>query len=299
MKKLIIWGTGLLSRSITQSFDLNADCYVDNNASNWNQTRHSVPIQDPASCACAENQLIIASIHFYEIYQQALELGYQKENISIATETKLLSHQESITLISHHEKHQEWIATEIAKFPNEVVDHTSDRMNHLKLACQAAKVDGLVLEFGVYKGASITHLAKETAQHVYGFDSFSGLPEDWTLFHKKDFFDLHGIEPEVSDTVDLVKGYFQDTLPDFLTRHTEAIRLIHLDADLYSSTSYVLEAVKDRLQEGSILIFDDYFYELDYDQCDYRAFNNFQTKYKIKVIPISISKGGSIAFQVL
>ena len=45
----------------------------------------------------------------------------------------------------------------------------------------AAPRSGLVLEFGVASGSSITGIAGEMPHRtVYGFDSFEGLPEDWT-----------------------------------------------------------------------------------------------------------------------
>ena len=40
--------------------------------------------------------------------------------------------------------------------------------------------DGLILEFGVYSGDTINHIAKQLPNRkVHGFDSFEGLPENW------------------------------------------------------------------------------------------------------------------------
>ncbi|MEA2981509.1 MAG: hypothetical protein QOF09_3332, partial [Alphaproteobacteria bacterium] len=57
-----------------------------------------------------------------------------------------------------------------------------------RLALHRAKLrevrdkDGLHLEFGVYKGDSINHFAGLSPDVTwYGFDSFEGLPEAWTL----------------------------------------------------------------------------------------------------------------------
>jgi hypothetical protein len=44
----------------------------------------------------------------------------------------------------------------------------------------AARVaSGLVVEFGVWRGRSISFLASLTKEMIYGFDSFEGLREDW------------------------------------------------------------------------------------------------------------------------
>jgi hypothetical protein len=38
----------------------------------------------------------------------------------------------------------------------------------------------LFLELGVFSGQSIWVIAQRTSNLVHGFDSFEGLPEDWT-----------------------------------------------------------------------------------------------------------------------
>ena len=44
---------------------------------------------------------------------------------------------------------------------------------------QHVALDGLWLEFGVSTRGSLAVIAEQTHAHVYGFDSFEGLPEDW------------------------------------------------------------------------------------------------------------------------
>jgi hypothetical protein len=66
-----------------------------------------------------------------------------------------------------------------------IIDHMQeamvlpDRLDLLKFALSRAPAEGLVLEFGVEKGASLRHLASLTPRQVHGFDSFEGLPGDW------------------------------------------------------------------------------------------------------------------------
>jgi len=128
-------------------------------------------------------------------------------------------------------------------------------------AARSAHLDeGLILEFGVFKGKSINHFARLLPdQNVHGFDSFEGLAEDWKGYHlPKGAFDLGGNMPKVESNVTLHKGWFENTLPSFLEDRPEPIRLCHIDCDTYESALYVLERLADRLVKGSIVVFDEY-----------------------------------------
>jgi len=118
----------------------------------------------------------------------------------------------------------------------------------------AAKAIGnvplLYLEFGVYGGRSMSRMVERfphPGARFVGFDSFEGLPEDWAQAggrKERGFFSTGGQIPTISDPrVSFEKGWFQDTLPPFLAAHdlsgTTPI-LVHYDADLYSSTLFVL-----------------------------------------------------------
>jgi hypothetical protein len=108
----------------------------------------------------------------------------------------------------------------------------------------------LFLEFGVHEGYSIKKMASynmHPESKFIGFDSFEGLPEDWWNFikvYKKNHFDTGGKIPETSDErIQFLKGWFDRTLPEFLkdfNAKTFNKIIIHLDADLYSSTLYCL-----------------------------------------------------------
>ena len=119
-------------------------------------------------------------------------------------------------------------------------------------------ISGMWLEFGVFKGRDITVMAGETEQVIYGFDSFEGLPEDWTHFQKKGRFSLDGQLPIVPENVKLIKGWFEDTLPGFLEKHKESVSFLHVDSDLYSSAKFVLRELNDRIVPGTIILFDDF-----------------------------------------
>jgi O-methyltransferase len=138
------------------------------------------------------------------------------------------------------------------------------------------------LEFGVWKGDSITSWAemnKHQESRLYGFDTFTGLPEDWNQVTLRGAFDLKGNVPTVNDSrVTLIPGLFQKSLYSFLEsfRSTNPI-IVHIDSDLYSSALFVLTALDRVLRPGTIIIFDEFFdlqHEfaafLDYTQSFYR-----------------------------
>ncbi|MEO0413476.1 MAG: class I SAM-dependent methyltransferase [Verrucomicrobiota bacterium] len=143
-------------------------------------------------------------------------------------------------------------------------------------AClKQAQLDGLILEFGVFKGTSITHIAKQVQCPVYGFDSFEGLPEDWTHFQRKGRFSLEGNLPPVPPNVELFKGWFDDSLPPFLADHPGDARLIHIDCDIYSSTKTVLTELTPRIKSGTVIVFDEYFNYPGWQKHEHKAFMEF------------------------
>lgn len=126
----------------------------------------------------------------------------------------------------------------------------------------------LYLEFGVYQGYSIKYFS-ERLRHpdtrFYGFDSFEGLPERWGDI-SKGTFTTAGSMPAISDPrVSFVKGWFQNTLPGFLAtpgildpaRGSPKHVFVHLDADLYSSTLFVM-AMLWRHLPGYYFCFDEF-----------------------------------------
>jgi hypothetical protein len=117
---------------------------------------------------------------------------------------------------------------------------------------------GLVLEFGVATGRTLNHFARILPfKTVYGFDGFKGLPEDWTSRMQKGFFARSNL-PAVRDNCELVVGWFNETLPGFVREHTSPIALLHIDSDLYSSAVTVLNALKNQIVPGTVIIFDEY-----------------------------------------
>jgi O-methyltransferase len=132
----------------------------------------------------------------------------------------------------------------------------------------------LYLEFGVYKGDSIRYwsrLLRNPDSVLHGFDSFEGLPETWGTGHPKGRFSTNGEVPDVSDPrVRFFKGWFNETLPRYSFPEHEKL-VINMDADLYTSTKYVLASVARQIEVGAWLYFDEFS---DW-QHEFRAFREF------------------------
>ncbi len=158
-------------------------------------------------------------------------------------------------------------------------------------------VTGDYFEFGLYRGHSFwaTQQAatrnRNPSMRFFGFDSFEGLPEIEGNDRKAGIFvpgDYRATRPEVErrltehgfdwDRAVLIEGFFDQSLtPELKSRHAmSSAALVNVDCDLYQSTVPVLDFVADLLQDGTIVLFDDWyaFAEAD-DRGEPRAFREF------------------------
>lgn len=164
-----------------------------------------------------------------------------------------------------------------AQFVQREMDRATPYFNKsdtLAAALKAAPAEGLYLEFGVHTGGTLRQIAEfAPADTVFGFDSFEGLPEDWRSAFTAGTFAVDA--PPVVPGAELVIGWFDQTLPGFLEEHPGPAAFVHLDADLYSSTVTVLEALEDRLRPGTVLLFDEYFNFPGWEEHEHRAWVEF------------------------
>lgn len=129
-------------------------------------------------------------------------------------------------------------------------------------ACQLAAAPIDYLEFGVYKGESLrwwTEHAQHPDSKFTGFDCFTGLPSDWED-EPAGTFSTKGRPPDILDPrCSFRVGMFGETLPSFI-RGFEANRqtVLHMDADIYTSTLFVLITIASKLKSGDILFFDEF-----------------------------------------
>ncbi len=136
--------------------------------------------------------------------------------------------------------------------------------------------NGLYLEFGVYSGNTINIISKFTNNNIYGFDSFEGLPEDWRDNYLKGKFNLNGNLPIVNENVVLIKGWFNESLSEFMKKHKEEkITFIHIDCDIYSSTKTIFDLTKNNISNNCIIVFDELINYPNYFNHEWKAWWEF------------------------
>lgn len=158
----------------------------------------------------------------------------------------------------------------------------------------------LYAEFGVAAGQSFKWWAAQLRHpdsRFHGFDTFTGLPEAWGPF-KKGAMSNGNAPPEMDDTrVQFHQGLFQQTLPSFLDQLAQSKyrKIIHLDADLYSATLYVLTALHPYLRSGDLILFD----EFNVPTHEFGAYEDYIRSYYASLTPIAaVNNYYQVAFRV-
>lgn len=155
--------------------------------------------------------------------------------------------------------------------------------------CSIHNIKGAFVETGVWRGGCagiISYISKKYGYKnlLYFFDSFEGLPQptlkdglDAEKFsNSKILGNLKSIQKVKAEEsyvrellfvklginptkVNIIKGWFQDTLPIYKNKIKE-IAILRLDGDWYESTKTSLDNLYDRVVKGGYIIIDDYFY---------------------------------------
>ena len=142
-----------------------------------------------------------------------------------------------------------------------------------------------VLEFGVYKGTTISIIKEIFGDNYqyFGFDSFDGLPEDWvgTSCNKGDF-STNGEIPNI-EGIKFYKGWFEDTIGDYL-KEADSIALLHVDCDLYSSTKTIFNNLHPYIKKGTLIAFDEWCYNFSESCNDHeqKAFYEYVEEHDVK-----------------
>jgi hypothetical protein len=191
-------------------------------------------------------------------------------------------------------------------FHNAVVTESSGttkkakRYNHLWQALKATRISGHAMEFGVWQGRTITRIGRYfSKQTVWGFDSFIGLPESWFTkssqqgpSHPAGKFTLDGKLPASVSNVELVAGWFNDTIPTWLEKNSGDICFLHIDSDLYSSALTVLTLLNERIVPGTVIVFDEMYPWANYEKYDlweqgeFKALGEWISTYNREFVPL-------------
>jgi len=162
---------------------------------------------------------------------------------------------------------------------------------------------GSYLEFGVFTGSSFNFAMKANKKieklfgkmdcEFIGFDSFKGFDEikkgDDNPSFKDHIFSVD--EKKVLKNIEkcskgqksrIIKGFYKDTLENKTANdlNIRKARVVLIDCDLKESTRLALEFIKPSIQEGTIVLFDDYvFFKGNKNKGEYGAFEDFRKKY--------------------
>jgi tetratricopeptide (TPR) repeat protein len=131
-------------------------------------------------------------------------------------------------------------------------------------------------EFGVWRASSFKYLLK-IFKKGYGFDTFTGLPEDWDVgngIERAGSYSSDGIVPKIKGG-EFIVGEFEDTLPVFFSENRPMASIINFDADLYSSTICALNFSKLVMDKDTILIFDELIINESWERDEFKALQEF------------------------
>ena len=151
---------------------------------------------------------------------------------------------------------------------------------------QLSNKDKPFYEFGVWRGEAFKYLIK-TFKKGYGFDTFEGIPEDWHN-EKAGSYTSQGVIPKIKGG-EFIAGKFEDTLPKFFSEAKPMASIINFDADLYSSTICALNWASSVIDQNTILIFDEFLINPNWENDEYKALEEFcsQNNYKYEVLAVS------------
>ena len=208
---------------------------------------------------------------------------------------------------------------------NPAVMHNVEKYIALKKVCYLSAIENIsgdYLEFGVFTGSSFTHAMRcfNAMEHYnptilktcfHGFDSFEGFgslsenekhlfytDQNFTTDYNKVVARANSARKKLSFT--LHKGFFSETLregPESLG--IKKSRIIFIDSDTYSSASDALNFSISTMQQGTYLIFDDFYsYRGSWNQGVAKAFRELAKSQKIKTRKVFNYGMGGVVYVI-
>ncbi len=145
-------------------------------------------------------------------------------------------------------------------------------------------------EYGVWRAASFKYLIN-VFKRGFGFDTFTGLPEDWYLGKSVEQAGTYssGGDVPIIEGGEFIVGKFEDTLPIFFSKNRPKASIINFDADLYSSTICALNYSKEIIDKDTILIFDEFIMNENWEEDEFKALNEFCSNHSCKFEVLAVS----------
>ncbi len=181
------------------------------------------------------------------------------------------------------------------------------------------RLSGVYVEFGSHE-ANTFRMALKTLglpinrfkiEKFYAFDSFKGMPEPTGIDKQKiwkktmNFTSEEKFKQIIKNDIHrvvTVKGFYEDSLPAFNWQKDHVIAMAYIDCDYYKSTKECLNFIKDKLQHGSLIVFDDWnCYYSDPKRGQRLAYSEFKNDLseKITLVEFSNIESGGKAFIIL
>jgi O-methyltransferase len=155
------------------------------------------------------------------------------------------------------------------------------RLEHVVSAARTVIDEGIPGDFaecGIWRGGVVALMRAaldaygDSTRHVWGADSFDGLPPpDPARYPADEGYDWSAVDALkvtaddvranlaryglLDARVHLLEGWFEDTLP---SAPIDRLAVLRVDADLYQSTMDVLTALEPKVSAGGFVIIDDY-----------------------------------------
>lgn len=161
------------------------------------------------------------------------------------------------------------------KINDAMVGVEKDYATFLLTQLHEARVQGAIVEFGVFEGGWLDYLIVAQEQlgeirPVLGFDSFQGLPaptvaDEGMGWHQGDYsasFNAVAERLRLNERpyLKLIKGWFRDTI-NTPEAQVGQVAYARVDCDLYESAVDTLAYLDGKLADGAILVFDDWTFD--------------------------------------
>jgi hypothetical protein len=161
--------------------------------------------------------------------------------------------------------------------------HRARAINFAFDFCRHNHVDGDYFEFGVYRGDTfkyafhLAELKENKSMNFFAFDSFAGFSEpsgndDIGIIKKggrscseQDFLKIIKSDGVDLKRVKILPGWFEQTLEGAGKLETDKkigaakAAIIYIDCDLYEPAILSLDFITNKLVDGSIILFDNWF----------------------------------------